>query len=77
MAHTNRVVENMQALTPPGSSCYQGMEVKDGINAEFQCCMNALRSMQSFNNLAREYLLVLEPQESFSLTAFQGAFLCE
>ncbi|KAK4644198.1 hypothetical protein QC761_301980 [Podospora bellae-mahoneyi] len=77
MAHPNRVVENMQALTPPGSSCYQGMEVKDDINAEFQCCMNALRSMQSFNNLAREYLLVLEPQETFSLTAFQGAFLCE
>ncbi|KAK0741972.1 fungal-specific transcription factor domain-containing protein [Apiosordaria backusii] len=72
MAHPNRVVENMQALTPPGS--YQGMEVKDGINAGFQCCMNALRSIQSFNNLAREHLLVLESQESFSLGTFRGGF---
>ncbi|KAK4173466.1 fungal-specific transcription factor domain-containing protein [Triangularia setosa] len=72
IAHPNRVMESMQALTPPES--YQGMEAKDGINAEFQCCTNALRSMQSFNNLAREHLLVLESQESFSLNNFQGGF---
>ncbi|KAK0660825.1 fungal-specific transcription factor domain-containing protein [Cercophora samala] len=62
----------LMALTPPGSC--QGMEVQDGINAEFQCCMNALRSMQSFNNIAREHLIVLESQESFSLNAFQGGY---
>ncbi|KAK4130230.1 hypothetical protein BT67DRAFT_411328 [Trichocladium antarcticum] len=30
---------------------------------EFQCCMDALRKIQSFNSLAREHLAVLETQE--------------
>ncbi|GAB1318448.1 Fungal-specific transcription factor domain-containing protein [Madurella fahalii] len=44
----------------------QGLEVDPGdsaIDGELQACMGVLRKMQSFNNLARDHLVVLESQE--------------
>ena len=56
----------MDVMHATGSSFRsQGLEAeRDCTTAgEFQCCMDALRKIQSFNNLAREHLAVLESQE--------------
>ncbi|KAJ4286913.1 hypothetical protein N0V88_007858 [Collariella sp. IMI 366227] len=53
-------------LEGPHAYQTQGLDALEGeaaLDAELQCCMNALRKMQSFNNLARDYLVVLESQE--------------
>ena len=43
----------------------QGLEAHNGpaVDRDLQGCMDALRKMQSFNNLARHHLIDLESQE--------------
>lgn len=45
----------------------QGLDAEGGVDAslvgELQSCLDALRKIKSFNNLARDHLAVLESQE--------------
>ncbi|KAL2127140.1 hypothetical protein VTI74DRAFT_11261 [Chaetomium olivicolor] len=57
-----------QKWTMDGHHVYrsQGLDVLESgttFDGELQCCMDALRKMQSFNNLARDHLAALQSQE--------------
>lgn len=62
MRQPSQMMDVLRPLTPPGSYQFE-CQSKFGLNGSLSSCMDALRKMQSFNNIAREQLSLLEPQE--------------
>lgn len=66
LAASQLMADRRGRLEGPHAYHTQGLDAlksEAALDADLQCCMDALRKMQSFNNLARDHLVVLESQE--------------